>query len=158
PLRSWFPEGGVLICRPAANAKIPFAVSLKGGHNGESHNHNDLGSFIVLVGNSTVVTDPGAEIYTGDTFSTNRYKSDVLNSFGHDVPVVAGKLQRAGKDAKALVLRTEFTEGQDTLTLDIKSAYTVPTLKRLHRTFVFQRDKPSLSVRDEVEFSTAETF
>jgi len=158
PLRSWFPEGGVLICRPAANAKIPFAVSLKGGHNGESHNHNDLGSFIVLVGGSTVVADPGAPIYTGETFSTNRYKSDVINSFGHDVPVVAGKLQRAGSDAKAPVLRTEFTEAQDTLSLDLKSAYTVPTLQRLDRTFIFQRNESSLSVRDEVEFSTAETF
>lgn len=158
PLRSWFPQGGVLICRPAANAKIPFAVSLKGGNNGESHNHNDLGSFIVLVGGSTVVADPGAEIYTGNTFSPRRYESDVLNSFGHDVPVVAGKLQRAGSDAKARVLRTEFTDAQDTLSLDLKSAYTVPTLKRLERTFVFQRDKSSLTVRDEVEFSTAETF
>ncbi|MEO7300292.1 MAG: heparinase II/III family protein [Verrucomicrobiota bacterium] len=158
PLRSWFPEGGVLICRPDATAKIPFAVSLKGGHNGESHNHNDLGSFIVLVGRSTVVTDPGAEIYTRETFSTNRYKSDVLNSFGHDVPVVAGKLQRAGPGAKARVLRSEFTQAKDILSLDLKSAYAVPTLQRLERTFVFQRDKLALSVHDDVEFSTPESY
>ncbi|MDB6028846.1 MAG: hypothetical protein JWM68_5069 [Verrucomicrobiales bacterium] len=42
PLRTWFPDGGVLICRQPPNTKTPFAVSLKGGHNGENHNHNDL--------------------------------------------------------------------------------------------------------------------
>lgn len=44
------------------------------------------------------------------------------------------------------------------MALDLKSAYAVPTLQRLDRTFIFQREKSSLTVRDEVEFSTAETF
>jgi hypothetical protein len=158
PLRSWFPQGGLLICRPALPVKTSFAVSLKGGHNGESHNHNDLGSFIVLVGGSTVVCDPGAEVYTGRTFGPKRYESDVLNSFGHSVPVVAGKLQRAGSVAKALIVRTNFTDAQDTLAFDLRSAYEVPTLQRLERTFVFQRDKLALSVRDQVEFSKPESF
>lgn len=158
PLRSWFPEGGVLICRPEQNAKIPFAVSLKGGHNGEQHNHNDLGSYIVVAGSSVVVADPGAEIYTGRTFSSRRYESDVLNSFGHDVPVVAGKWQTAGTNSRARVLDHRFSDDQDTLTLDLKSAYAVPGLKRLERTFVYQRGAPSLSVRDDVEFTNPQSF
>jgi len=158
PLRSWFPEGGLLICRPAPPAKIPFAVSFKGGNNNESHNHNDLGSFIVLSGGSTVVCDPGAEVYTGRTFGPKRYESDLLNSFGHSVPVIAGQLQRAGAAAIARVVRTNFTEARDTLTLDLKSAYAVPTLQRLERTFVFRRDQLALSVRDDVQFSKPETF
>ncbi|MDB6028847.1 MAG: hypothetical protein JWM68_5070, partial [Verrucomicrobiales bacterium] len=52
-----------------------------------------------------VLVDPGSEVYTGRTFSSNRYESDVLNSFGHDVPVVAGKLQSAGAKHRAIVLR-----------------------------------------------------
>jgi hypothetical protein len=157
-LRSWFPQGGVLICRPAVSSKIPFAVSIKGGHNGGSHNHNDLGSFIVLAAGSTVVADPGAEVYTGRTFSPKRFESDVLNSFGHSVPVVAGQLQRSGTNAIAHVVKTNFTDARDTLTLDLKSAYVVPTLQKLQRTFVFQRDNLAFSVRDEVAFSKPETF
>lgn len=158
PLRSWFPEGGVLISRATASAKIPFAVSLKGGNNAEQHNHNDLGSFIVVVGGSTVLTDPGSEVYTARTFSSRRYDSDVLNSFGHSVPVIAGQLQRAGSSAKAVVARTEFTDARDVLSLDLKSAYAVPTLKQLERTFVFQRAAASFTVRDDAEFSKAELF
>ena len=56
---------------------------MKGGHNAEQHNHNDVGSFIVALGHSTPLVDPGAEVYTGRTFSRRRYDSNVLNSFGH---------------------------------------------------------------------------
>jgi len=41
PMRTWFKDGGVLICRPASANDLPFAAVLKGGHNAEHHNHND---------------------------------------------------------------------------------------------------------------------
>ena len=157
-LRTWFDDGGVLICRPGSKTNTQFAVSLKGGHNNEQHNHNDVGSYIVVLGNSVLIADPGAEVYTARTFSSKRYDSDVLNSFGHDVPVLAGKLQRKGEQARAKVLKTEFTDGQDTLSLDIASAYGVPELKKLERTFVYSRANPSLRVTDSVKFSTPQTF
>jgi hypothetical protein len=159
PLRTWFSEAGVLIARPAPNDGVPFAVSLKGGNNAEHHNHNDLGSFIVVAGNSMVLVDPGSEIYTARTFGSHRYDSDVLNSFGHDVPVIAGKLQSSGSKALAKVLNTSFTEAEDRFSLDLTSAYAVPTLKKLERHFTFSRGKsPSLTVRDDVEFTQAESF
>lgn len=159
PLRTWFSDGGVLICRQKPNIKVPFAVTLKGGNNNEHHNHNDLGSYIVMVNKSTVLIDPGSEVYTARTFSSKRYESDVLNSFGHDVPVVAGKLQSTGAKFRAEVLRKEFTDEKDTLSLNLAKGYAVPTLKRLERAFTYQRgDKPSLTVLDEVEFTQPETF
>lgn len=159
-LRTWFKEGGVLICRPSPGpAAIPFAAALKGGNNAENHNHNDVGSFSVVAGNDMVICDPGAEVYTARTFSAHRYDSKVLSSFGHAVPVVAGQLQHAGADAKAAVLQADFHENRDTLALDITSAYKVPELKRLERTFVFQRGPSTrLTVSDEVSFSTPQTF
>lgn len=156
-LRTWFSDGGVLICR--TEKSMPFAAVLKGGHNAEHHNHNDVGSFSVVAGKTMVICDPGAEVYTARTFSGKRYDSKVLNSFGHDVPVIAGKLQRTGADARAVVRRTDFTESADTLVLDLQSAYAVPELKQLERTFVFHRGPaPELSVRDEVAFTTPQTF
>jgi hypothetical protein len=159
PLRSWFSNGGVLIGRPAPGDISQFAVVLKGGHNAESHNHNDVGSFSVVAGNSMVICDPGGEVYTSRTFGPHRYDSKVINSFGHAVPIVAGKLQRTGAAARAEVLRADFTDGQDTLALDLKSAYPVPELKKLVRTFVYSRGaSPSLSVQDQVVFDKSESF
>jgi len=113
----------------------------------------------VVVGTNMVICDPGGEIYTKRTFSAHRYDSKVLNSFGHAVPVLAGKLQKTGADARGVILATNFTDAVDTLKLDIRSAYAVPGLQKLDRTFVFQRGpKPSLEVRDEVVFSAPESF
>jgi len=159
PLRSFFPGGGVLISRLPSAAKPAFAAVLKGGHNNEAHNHNDVGSFSVVVGTNMVICDPGGEVYTKRTFSSHRYDSKVLNSFGHDVPVVAGQLQRTGAAARGVILETNFSTDTDTFKLDIRSAYPVPRLETLERTFVFQRrPAPALVVRDEVRFSTPEKF
>ena len=159
PLRSFFPGGGVLISRTAAGTEPPFAVALKGGHNNEPHNHNDVGSFSVILGREMVICDPGGEVYTKRTFSAHRYDSKVLSSFGHAVPVIAGQLQRTGAEAHGVILETNFSAAADTFKLDYRSAYAVPSLEKLERTFVFQREpKPSLEVRDEVKFARPEAF
>ncbi|HWX22677.1 MAG TPA: heparinase II/III family protein [Candidatus Binatia bacterium] len=158
-LRTWFKEGGVLLCRPAPGSAAQFAAALKGGNNAENHNHNDVGSFSAVSGKSMVICDPGAEVYTARTFSAHRYDSKVLSSYGHAVPVIAGELQRAGAEARAVVLHTDFRDDEDTLVLDIRSAYKVPELKKLERTFVFHRSEAAaLTVRDEVEFSEPRSF
>ena len=159
PPRDWFSDAGVLICRPAPDVKHGLGAAMKGGHNAEQHNHNDVGSFVVALGRSTPLVDPGNEIYTARTFGINRFKSNVINSFGHPVPRVAGKLQFPGRKAAARVLKTEFTDTADTLVLDLSAAYDVKQLKRLARTFVFSRDgKGKLTVIDTVEFDSPQSF
>ncbi len=153
-IRSWFEEAGVLICRPSSSSSSRLAVALKGGHNSEHHNHNDVGSFIVVLGDKALLLDPGGEVYTSRTFSGRRYESNVLNSFGHPVPIVAGKLQRTGSRAKGRVVSKTFTDSTDTVVLDISSAYDVPELKKLERKYVYSRlGAGSLLVTDEVAFS-----
>jgi hypothetical protein len=159
PLRTWFKDGGVLICRPQPGSETQFAAVLKGGHNAEHHNHNDVGSFSVIAGKAMVICDPGGEIYTARTFSAHRYDSKVLSSYGHAVPVIGGELQRTGAQARAAVLRADFRDEEDTLALDLRSAYTAPGLKRLERTFVFQRgESAGLTVCDEATFSEPTSF
>lgn len=158
-LRDWFDKAGVLIARPKPGSACRMAAALKGGHNAEHHNHNDVGSYVLVVGKRPVLLDPGGEVYTARTFSRRRYESKVLNSFGHPVPRVAGKLQSSGRRAAAKVLRTEFTDARDTLVLDIKPAYAVKELRRLQRTFVYSRQGAgSLTVTDEVEFASPQAF
>ena len=159
-LRTWFDEAGVLICRPAQQAGPGrLGVALKGGHNAEHHNHNDVGTFIVVVDDQPVLVDPGTEVYTARTFSTRRYESNVLNSFGHPVPRVAGQLQKTGKQAHGEIVQREFTDLADTIGFDLRSAYDVPTLERLERRFRFQRDaRGGLSVTDTVAFTEPQEF
>lgn len=153
-MRSWFEKAGVLICRPVRNSASNMAVALKGGHNNEHHNHNDVGSFVVVLDDKPLLIDPGGEVYTARTFSSRRYESKVLNSFGHPVPLVNGKLQLTGRQAYGRVVREDFTDNSDTIVLDISSAYDVPELKKLQRKFVYSRQgQGSLTVTDEVVFS-----
>jgi hypothetical protein len=153
-IRSWFENAGILICRPAANSATQMAVALKGGNNAEHHNHNDVGSYVVVLGDKPLLLDPGGEVYTARTFSSRRYESNVLNSFGHPVPLAAGKLQRTGAQGRARVVRRDFTNNSDTLILDMSSAYDVLELEKLQRKFVYSRKGlGSLTVTDEVVFS-----
>jgi hypothetical protein len=157
-LRNWFSEAGILICRPN-DPKSGVGAALKGGHNGEHHNHNDVGSYVVALAGQTPLLDPGGEIYTARTFSNDRYVSGVLNSFGHPVPRIGESLQKTGSAAAAKVLKAEFTDQADTLLLDIRAAYPVKGLAKLERTFVFSRvGRGSLTVTDEVELEQAMPF
>ena len=158
-LRDWFADAGILICRPAPKVLAAWESALKGGHNAEHHNHNDVGSFVVALGDATPLLDPGSEVYTARTFSSRRYESKVLNSFGHPVPRVAGQLQRPGRDAQARVIETSFTDATDTFVQDLRSAYAVPGLKQLQRTFIYSRQSTgSLQVIDQVEFESPQDF
>jgi hypothetical protein len=149
-LRSWFPQGGVLIARPAPDSACRLAVALKGGHNAEQHNHNDLGSYVVLVGRRAVLLDPGQEIRSGRTFSARRYESNLLNSYGHPVPRVADTLQQTGAQARAVTLKAESSAAQEVYAMDLRSAYAVPALQKLERTFIYDRTGAgSLTVIDD---------
>ena len=154
PLRSEFPVGQVWLMRCGEE----LSVAVKGGHNGELHNHNDVGSYYLVSHGRLLSGDPGGEEYTARTFSARRYESKVLNSYAHPVPVVGGCLQSTGAKFAAKVLRTEFTDDRDTVVLDISGAYEVKSLKSLIRKFVFDRKKKSFMVVDAVEFSEPTAF
>lgn len=156
-IRTFFEDAGVLICRPKQGGS--FAAVLKGGHNAEHHNHNDLGSFTVLVDKEQVILDAGAVEYTSKTFSKERYTIKKLSSYGHDVPLVAGQEQVPGAKAKAVILQKEFSDEKDLLMMDLTSAYNVRELEQLHRTFTFSREGTGwLEVRDVVAFSEPKAF
>lgn len=159
PLRSWFPDQSVLVARATAGSQCRLSVALQGANNGQNHNHNDVGEFIAVVGKVPVLPDIGAEVYTQRTFSVRRYDSRALNSWGHDVPVIAGKLQSTGRQAQARVVSTSFTDSHDSVVPDIRSAYAVPSLAKLERTYEYDRNGAgSLIVRDDFAFTSPDTF
>ena len=158
PLRSEFPDGQVWLMRLPAGEGTGFAFGCKGGHNAEHHNHNDVGSYNVLADGELVAGDVGGEIYTARTFSGHRYESKVINSYGHPVPRVGGRLQLRGREAAARVVKTSFTDTKDTVVLDIAKAYDCPTLAELTRTFSFDRAAKTATVTDHVRFTAPTDF
>ena len=158
PLRSEFPDGQVWLMRLPAGEGTGFAFGCKGGHNAEHHNHNDVGSYNVLMDGELVSGDVGAEVYTARTFSGRRYESKVLNSYGHPVPRVGGRLQETGRASAARVVKTGFTDAKDTVVLDLAKAYDCPTLAELTRTFSFDRAARTATVTDHVRFTAPTDF
>jgi len=157
PLRSTFSEGGVFVMR--APGPRGFAVAVKAGHNDEHHNHNDLGSFVVAAGGVPILCDPGKEEYTRFTFSKeHRYKSPVHNSYGHPVPVVAGKLQGTGREYGAGILEHKTSSDRDEVLIDLTRAYAVPGLVKLQRRLVFERKQRAVTVTDQVTFKKPQSF
>jgi len=114
---------GVVIDRRRTTAGTNAALSVKGGHNGEAHNHNDLGHFILHADGNNLLIDLGHGLYTKEYFGEGRY--DVLNnsSAGHSVPVINGAYQAAGESYAAVWLQqTELPNGSE-FSLDLTGAY-----------------------------------
>ena len=153
-LRDFFAPSHFLICRSAETTKRKFAATFLGGNNGVNHNHNDLGTFTVILDGKSLIYDPGLEVYSMRTFSKQRYESELLNSYGHPVPRVGGQLQQEGPTHQAPTLLTEFSDEVDRMILDLRGAYNCPTLRKLEREFIFdRRGDGSLTITDTVEFS-----
>lgn len=158
---SEFPDAGIFVMRPAAGAKTRLSAAVKGGSNDEFHNHNDVGGFVLAVdGTVPVIVDPGAEYYSGRSFSSRRYESNLNNSFGHSVPRINGELQIAGKNTRSKVVKKEVSDEQVRITFDIRNAYRqVPGIGRLERAFRYSREGAGLfEVTDKAEFGTPMSF
>lgn len=94
-------------------------LACKGGNNAESHNHNDIGTFILYHNDQPVIIDLGRDTYTAKTFSSQRYELMNNRSMYHNVPLVNGREQAAGAQFKA-----ENPESRSSsLTLSLANAY-----------------------------------
>ena len=81
------------------NRKPRYGFFIKGGTNGEPHNHNDIGSFIIADKSGQILCDLGAGEYTRDYFNDEtRYNYLCNSSLGHSVPIIDGKGQFAGAE------------------------------------------------------------
>jgi len=98
-----------------------WLASLAGGHNGEAHNHNDVGHVNLWVDGEEVLIDLGCPVYTTDIFGPRRYTYLATASLGHNVPVIASHAQASGGEAAARMLAGP--DAQSGFTLDLAAAY-----------------------------------
>lgn len=127
----WYPDAQWLVVPEGSRSPIGFAV--RGGHNGEPHNHNDLGSIIVARAGRMLVADAGRGVYDRDYFGPRRYDNPAAGSQGHSVPMLDSVVQAEGASARAEVLRVEIDEGGELFEVDLTAAYPHPALTRLVR-------------------------
>ena len=120
-------------------------VAMKGGHNDESYNHNDVGSFLMAVNGQMQVVDAGNMIYTAKTFSDRRYELWNCRAAYHNVPMIAQYeqqpgLQYAARDVECL---------QNGMALDMAAAYPAEAgVKTCRRKLLL--DGSRLSVMDDI--------
>lgn len=110
---AWYP---VLQATAGRHGRILFAA--KAGDNGEHHNHNDVGQFIIAVDGKPLVIDLGRSEYTRFTFSNQRYENFILNSFGHNVLSFDNCGQLSGKEHAAKMVK--FTESSSGIHLSME--------------------------------------
>ncbi len=127
------------------------AGAIKGGHNDEPHNHNDVGSFFFLLHGSEVLTDLGAGEYVKDSFSDKRYTIFTNNSFSHSVPIINGNGQKTGREYAAC----EYLFTDDRASMNIAPAYGDDTLSSLIRTLTFDSTAHTLTLCDSYTFTEA---
>jgi hypothetical protein len=116
---AWFSDIQVL----SARTKSGLFLATHAGHNGESHNHNDVGDFIVYLGSEPVIIDAGRGNYTAKTFSSKRYELWFTQSQYHNLPVINGFGQLAGNQFKANQVKHLSSENETSLLMDISKAY-----------------------------------
>ena len=93
------------------------------GHNGESHNHNDVGDLIVYADGQPVIIDVGSGTYMAKTFSSERYSLWYNSSGYHNLPVINGFQQQAGRQFEATEVMYHSSRTRSGLQMNIAAAY-----------------------------------
>jgi hypothetical protein len=112
-----------MAARDLAGSDAGLYLAAWGGHNAQSHNHNDVGNFIVFADGRPVFVDPGAPTYTAQTFSAKRYQIWAFQSSYHNLPAINGVMQSAGAAFAARQVKCETNDASAQLTMDIAGAY-----------------------------------
>lgn len=121
-----------------------WILACKGGHNGENHNHNDVGSFILMRDGEPEAVDAGNMIYTAKTFSEERYTLWNIRAGWHNVPMIGGKEQREGAEHAARNVHCT----PDGMELNLEAAYSEDAgVQELKRSFTLKTD--GLQLTDE---------
>ncbi len=123
------------------------------GHNAESHNHNDVGDFIVYANNEPVIIDAGRGNYTARTFSSHRYELWFTQSEHHNLPMVNGKGQLAGRNYEAHEVNYTTNENESSLSMNIANAYdTLAGIKSWNRKVTMNKQKNQIVISDLAAF------
>ena len=122
-------------------------IAIKGGHNHESQNHNDVGQFVIAKNGRFIVLDLGSATDDKKTFSKQRYENYPQSGLSHKPLVFNGIPQEAG-NGHASLFEVDGDENAFTCRLEISGCYPASIgLLSYYRTLTY--DGHVLKVQDE---------
>ena len=115
---TWYPETQICYMRE----KDGFFVASKGGHNAQSHNHNDIGTVSLYYKAIPFLIDAGVGTYITKTFSSHRYEIWSMQANYHNVPMLNGIPEKEGRQYAS----RQATFDPKTMTFAVDFAGTYP--------------------------------
>ncbi|NLR56782.1 hypothetical protein HGH93_01625 [Chitinophaga polysaccharea] len=147
---NWLPDLQVLSLRSKQGTAKGLFFAAQGGHNAESHNHNDVGNFVLYMDGAPALIDVGVGTYTKQTFSADRYQLWFMQSQWHNCPTVNGVQQHDGRRFGA----KDVHYGNNKLSMDIGAAYPeTAMIQSWKRTFTFNPAKQSLLLEEAYQLT-----
>ena len=144
----WYNMGICILREKTANPEKGTVVSLKGGHNAESHNHLDLGHFTLMRRNKPLIIDVGSGVYTAVTFSSKRYTLWNNNSTGHNAPRFDGK----GQECDAQYTAKITLDGDSVAGALLDNAYpSAAGIRKLDRKVILDRKTGNVEICDTAQ-------
>jgi hypothetical protein len=152
----WLPGIQVMAARREEASPRGLYLAAQGGHNAESHNHNDVGNFLVYADGQPAIIDVGVETYTAKTFSSKRYDIWTMQSAYHNCPTIDGVMQAAGREFKATEVSYRADDQAAELDLNLEAAYPKEAgLKSWRRTLRLDRGRNEVAIRDNYALNQA---
>lgn len=149
----WFKGTQICIARDAEKKSSGFFFAVKGGHNQESHNHNDVGSCVLYYDACPILIDAGVGTYTRQTFGSERYTLWTMQSDYHNLPTINGVAQKNGKEYAAHNQQYKATPKNVVYQVDIARAYPESAnVKSWIRNYTLNRGK-DFTITDQWELS-----
>jgi hypothetical protein len=132
----------MMVARDQEGSAEGLFLAAWGGHNAQSHNHNDVGSFIIFADGQPIVIDIGRPTYRRQTFSSRRYEIWAFQSGFHNLPAINGVDQKAGRQFSAKNVYYHKSNTGAHIEMDITDAYPkAASAKSWNRIVRFNRDK-----------------
>lgn len=144
---AWLENAQWLISRTSR-----FQLAAKAGHNGESHNHNDVGSFQLQKQGVPLLCDLGAGLYNAKYFSSQRYEVFVNASRSHNLPLINGAEQQAGLSFSSSQVTAQLG-AVDSLSMELSGCYKLQELQSFHREIRHNREEGCVTVLDRFVFT-----
>lgn len=150
----WFKDTEICVARDSKGKSNGFFFAAKGGHNQESHNHNDIGSCILYYDTRPILIDAGVGTYTRQTFGPERYSIWTMQSGYHNLPTINGADQKNGKEFAARNQQYKATSKSVSYQIDIAGAYpSEANVKSWIRNYMLKRGK-DFTITDRWELSS----
>ena len=115
---TWYPETQICYMREDDG----FFVASKGGHNAQSHNHNDIGTVSLYYKAIPFLIDAGVGTYITKTFSSQRYEIWTMQGNYHNIPMINGIPEKEGRQYES----KQSTFNPKTMTFSVDFAGTYP--------------------------------